>query len=112
MDDRELQQILGEIRDAQIIWADVRGGKLDGKFVPIWLNDALAAQLDAAVTSVGVVVVGCAYVFRVDDAAIAEIMRQNVLRVKGPSAVWPAGVELERGYAGGYVARRTKNCTD
>ena len=102
-----MRQILTEIQEAEIIWAEVRGGKLDGKFVPLWLKPALAVQLNEA-GSVGAVLAARAYVFRVDEAAIAEIMRQNVIRVKGVSAPWPAGVEIERGYACGYVARRVE----
>ena len=95
--------ILKRIQNADLVWAEVSGGKLDGKFIPLWISKTVAAKL---AQSGGECVEARAYMLPLNDAAAAEIVRGKIAEVKGPSAEWPHGLEMQRGPDGTYIAKR------
>jgi hypothetical protein len=94
---------LKRIQNADLIWAEVCGGKLDGKFIPLWISQDVADRMAKAGKGL---VEAKAYMIPLSDAAPAEIMRAKLVDVKGPSAKWPEGLEMLRGPDGTYFAKR------
>ena len=103
MDADELLKALKQIQNADVIWAEVRGGKLDGKFIPFWIAPEVVAQLNG--TGEGQTLSASVHRIMIAEVSVAELIRLNVLKVKGPSAQWPAGLTMHTGPNGSYVAR-------
>jgi hypothetical protein len=103
MDADELLKTLKQIQGADVIWAEVRGGKLDGKFIPFWIAPQVVAQLNG--TSEGQSLSAAVHRIVIAEVSVAELIRLNVLKVKGPSAVWPAGLTFHSGPHGSFIAR-------
>jgi hypothetical protein len=95
--------ILRRIQNADLVWAEVSGRKLDGNFIPLWISKTVAAKL---AHSGEACVEANAYMLPLSDAAAAEIVRGAILKVKGPSAKWPKRLEMLRGPDGTYIAKR------
>jgi hypothetical protein len=94
--------ILKRIQNADLVWAEVSGGKLDGKFISLWISNTVAAKLAQPGEEC---VEAKAYMLPLSDVAVAEIVRGKILKVKGPSAKWPKRLEMLRGPDGTYIAK-------
>jgi hypothetical protein len=95
--------VLNRIQNADLVWAEVSGGKLDGKFIPLWISKAVAAKFAQPGEQC---VQASAYMLPLSDAAAAEIVRRKIAEVKGPSAEWPERLEMQRAPNGTYIAKR------
>lgn len=107
MNSDELQKTLRNVQNADLVWAEVCGGKLDGKFIPLWISPEIAVQFSQPNAGL---IEAKAYMVSLNDAAAAGILREKIANVRGPSAKWPKRLEMQRGPGGMYIAnRRSKN---
>ena len=97
--------VLKRIQNADLVWAEVSGGKLDGKFIPLWISQEVADRMTRPEAGL---MEAKAYLIPLNEAAAAEIMRRNIAEVKGPSAKWPERLAMQCGPDGTYIAKRRR----